>query len=321
MEVFPFGFVDCLVIDGGQGVQLFLPSVEFRHGFFVLQCTQLFQIGVHRVESVDGDTVIRIGVRPRMRHGGVVDGQNLYGFLLGTYCPVNHAFQVAEVAYAEALLGTEREYGYGNACAFPGGKVEIYVAVADDNRLVCTCLRLRHIAVRVVFPANGTAFFLIIQNEFIFQREADFGGIYLYLPFREIGVAHKHGFVRIPVSEHRLVSADAQTVVAVDAGGIRLYQQSLLVAFGCRAAFAVCQERFRKGGSIEILLFRQVFPAILYPVDFLGGAGKVKCAGQAVPLCACRPAVAEDIVAVLDKSVFRQCDADFRSPVNTVYGL
>ena len=110
-------------------------------------------------------------------------------------------------------------------------------------------------------------------------------------------------------------------MVTVYAGCVCLYQQPLLVSFGCGVAFAVCQKRFRKGGSIEILLLRQVFPAILYPVRFLGSSGKIKRTGQAVPLCTCMPAVAEDMVAVSDKSVFRHCNVYFRSPVDTVYGL
>ena len=88
-----------------------------------------------------------------------------------------------------------------------------------------------------------------------------FGGIHLYLPLREVGITHKHGFVRVPLSEYRLVSADAQAMVTVYAGCVCLYQQPLLVSFGCGVAFAVCQKRFRKGGSIEILLLRQVFPS------------------------------------------------------------
>ena len=92
VEVFPFGFVDCLIIDGGQGIQFLLTFVERSHKFLVFQCTQLFQVCVHRVESIDGDAVIRIGVCPRMCHGGVVDRQNLYGFLPGADGPVDHAF-------------------------------------------------------------------------------------------------------------------------------------------------------------------------------------------------------------------------------------
>ena len=107
MKIFPLGFVDGFVIDGGQGIQLFLPFVEVCHGFFILQCSQLLQVGVHRMESIDGDAVIRIGIRPCMRHGSVVNGQNLYGFLFGAYRPVNHTLQVAEVAHTKALFGAE----------------------------------------------------------------------------------------------------------------------------------------------------------------------------------------------------------------------
>ena len=102
-----------------------------------------------------------------MRHGGVVDRQDLHGFLMGGGCPVYHALQVAEVAHTETLLRAEGEYGYGYAGTFPGRKAEVDVTVADGQCFVGACLRVGHVAVGVVLPSYGTAFFLIIKNELV----------------------------------------------------------------------------------------------------------------------------------------------------------
>ena len=60
---------------------------------------------LHTVDGIDGDATVRVGVCPGMRHGSVVDGQNLHRLLIVGNCPVNHALQVAEIAYTEAFLG------------------------------------------------------------------------------------------------------------------------------------------------------------------------------------------------------------------------
>ena len=177
-----------------------------------------------------------------MRHGSVVDGQNLHRLLIGGNCPVNHALQVAEIAYTETFLGAQGEYGNGYSGTFPCRKVEIYMTVADGQRFVGGYLRVGHVAVGVVFPSHGAVFFFIVKYELVFQWEADFAGIHFRLPFGEVGVAHEGGFVRVPVAQCFLVSAKCQTMVFVYAGGIRLYQQALLVAFRGGIAFAMRQQ-------------------------------------------------------------------------------
>ena len=105
VEVFPLCLVHSFVVHGGQGIQFLLAFVEFGHHLLVLQAAQLLQVGVHGMEGIDGDATVRVGVCPGMRHGSVVDGQNLHRLLIGGNCPVNHALQVAEIAYTEAFLG------------------------------------------------------------------------------------------------------------------------------------------------------------------------------------------------------------------------
>ena len=156
-----------------------------------------------------------------MRHGSIVDRQYLYGFLMGKYCPVYHLPEIAEVAYAEALFGAQREDGHGYSGTFPVGQGEVNVTVTNYQCFVSAYLRIGHVAVGVVLPCHGTMLFLIIKDEFVLQRETDFRGVYFDLPFREVGVAHQNGFIRVPISQNFLVAANAQAVVIVDARSIR----------------------------------------------------------------------------------------------------
>ena len=221
------------------------------------------------MESVDGDAVVGIRVCPCMGHCRVIDGQNLYGFLTGGDCPVNHTLQITEIAYSETFLRAEGEYRNGYPGSFPGRKAEIYVAVTNCQGFVRIYLRIGHIAVGVVFPSYGTVFFLVIKYEFVFQREIDPACIHFYLPFRESGVTHQDGLVRIPVTQYFLVAANCQTMFVVDAGRICFYQQSFFVSFGGGTAFTVCQQGFCESRRVEILLFRQVLPTIFYAIVLL----------------------------------------------------
>ena len=321
VEVFPLCLVHSFVVHGGQGIQFFLAFVEFGHHLLVLQAAQLLQVGVHGMEGIDGDATVRVGVCPGMRHGSVVDGQNLHRLLIGGNCPVNHALQVAEIAYTEAFLGAQGEYGYGYSGTFPCRKIEVYITVADSQRFVGGYLRVGHIAVGIVLPGHGTALFLVVKDEFILQREADFTGIHFYLPFGEVDVAHKGSFVRVPVTQRLLVSAECQAMVAVYAGGVRLYQQPLFVAFRGGTAFAMRQQGFCESGCIKILLLGQILPTIFYAVNFLRIVCNVQDAWQAVPLCPYGSAISIDVVTVFDASITGNLDIHFRGPVNAVYSV
>ena len=273
------------------------------------------------MEGIDGDATVRVGVCPGMRHGSVVDGQNLHRLLIGGNCPVNHALQVAEIAYTEAFLGAQGEYGYGYSGTFPCRKIEAYITVADSQRFVGGYLRVGHIAVGIVLPGHGTALFLVVKDEFILQREADFTGIHFYLPFGEVDVAHKGSFVRVPVTQRLLVSAECQAVVIVYARGVRLYQQPLFVAFRGGTAFAMRQQGFCESGCIKILLLGQILPTIFYAVNFLRIVCNVQDTRQAVPLCPYGSAISIDVVTVFDASIAGNLDIHFRGPVNAVYSV
>ena len=113
--------------------------VSYTHLF---QRSHLFQIRIHGMESINGNTAVWIRIRPCMRHGSIVDRQYLYGFLMGKYCPVYHLPEIAEVAYAEALFGAQREDGHGYSGTFPVGQGEVNVTVTNYQCFVSAYLRI-----------------------------------------------------------------------------------------------------------------------------------------------------------------------------------
>ena len=114
-EIVTLGLVHTFVVNLGQCVKLAEGFLVFLLLGGVGKRAYLAQIDEHRVEGIDRDGLVGVGVYPTSRHGGVVDGQNLQGALTGLYGPVNHFLQVAEVADTLAAFGTEREYGHSSA--------------------------------------------------------------------------------------------------------------------------------------------------------------------------------------------------------------
>ena len=110
-------------------------------------------------------------------------------------------------------------------------------------------------------------------------------------------------------------------MVTVYAGGVRLYQQPLFVAFRGGTAFAMRQQGFCESGCIKILLLGQILPTIFYAVNFLRIVCNVQDAWQAVPLCPYGSAISIDVVTVFDASITGNLDIHFRGPVNAVYSV
>ena len=125
-DVFTLGVVHRFIVDLCQGIQFQTLFFESGGSFLVLHLAQLAQVDVHRVESVDGDTIIRIGVYPRVGDGSIVNRENLDGLLVCLFCPVHQLLQVAEVAHTEATFATEREYRDSGTCHLARHRAELY---------------------------------------------------------------------------------------------------------------------------------------------------------------------------------------------------
>ena len=77
VEIFRLGCIDALIVDFGQRIQLFAQLLKVGSALLVLECGQLGEIDILRMESKDADTAIRIRIGPTVRDGSVVDGQHL----------------------------------------------------------------------------------------------------------------------------------------------------------------------------------------------------------------------------------------------------
>ena len=103
-QIVPLGLCDALVVNLRQSVQLLLQGVELLHLLLVAQFAHGIEIDVGRMQGKGGVGIVRVGVCPCTRHGGVVDGQELNDAHAGALCPIDHDGDVSELADAEALL-------------------------------------------------------------------------------------------------------------------------------------------------------------------------------------------------------------------------
>ena len=98
---------------GIKGVKA-VPICRFR--LLIVESTQLTQVNIHGMEGIDGNAVVGVRVKRRMRCRSVVDGQNLQDALLRLQAPIDHCSQIAKVAYALTALTSEREHGDSRTC-------------------------------------------------------------------------------------------------------------------------------------------------------------------------------------------------------------
>ena len=151
-QILHLGIVHPLVVNLRQGVQFFLQSVVVGLACLVLEGRQLAQVGILRMQGIDADGVVRIGILPGMSDVRIVDGEYLQHALLRLGAPVDHQLQVAEVAHAEATLAAEREDGNHRAGTLPRIDGEIGLRQFIDHHLAEFNLGQCDGAVGTVFP-------------------------------------------------------------------------------------------------------------------------------------------------------------------------
>ena len=96
-----------LVVDLWQLIQFLTQLLKSCALSLVLNGRQLTEISVLRMQGIDADGVVGIGVLPRPCHVRIVDGQHLQNPLLCLVTPVDHQLQVTKVAHAEAPFCTQ----------------------------------------------------------------------------------------------------------------------------------------------------------------------------------------------------------------------
>ena len=163
-QVTVFSIVDTLIVNLWQCVQLFLQRFHLFPQLDTLELRQLVEVGILRMECKDADTAIRIAVCPRMGNRCIVDGQDLQQTLMGCCHPVDHLFQVSEVADTEARLRTKGEYGNQCSCTFHGRYGEVSLRKFIDNHIAVLHIGQCDHAVFAFFPVdivNLTLFILL----------------------------------------------------------------------------------------------------------------------------------------------------------------
>ena len=190
--------VDALVVYLGQSVELGGKVVVVLHALGVLQRPQLLQTQVHRVQGEGRVGVVGVRVGPGARHRRVVDGEELQEGLTRLRAPVNHLFEVDEVAHAEVALGAHREDGDGRAGTAPGcrgvleGGAVYHHGVGVGRRVV------RHDAVVAVLPCHHRFVGALEDDEFILCAGGNDSQVEGDLPLGEGGVAQQDGLARVP---------------------------------------------------------------------------------------------------------------------------
>ena len=126
------------------------------------------------------------------------DGQNLKDALLGLLTPVDHQFQVAEVAYAETALAAEREDGNHGSGSLPGINGEEGLRQFIDNHLAQFDFRQRDLTVHAVLP-DGC--FLRKRDELKLERLWQAGSVQADNPLVVHMFCHRQGILCLPVAE------------------------------------------------------------------------------------------------------------------------
>ena len=180
-----------------------------------------------RMKGEGTHRIVGIGVLPGVRHGGVVNGQELYYVLSGFDGPVHQVLDIVEFPYAEAFFAAQREHRNGHAGSAPGLCREAGLQIGDDELGVFG----RNLCEEVVGPFFPQADFPglgVHDYEFVFHGFRDVQGDE---PPREALVRHQvdvfpvpqeftgahdaHGFVT-PHFRHGDADADVPQVWRLD---------------------------------------------------------------------------------------------------------
>ena len=89
-QIFQFQMVDSLIVDIRQSIEAKPFQLEICLQFRIFQARKLVWVNIHGMESVDRNTIVWIRVHPGVRHGGIINWQDLDDTLPGEDCPVYH---------------------------------------------------------------------------------------------------------------------------------------------------------------------------------------------------------------------------------------
>ena len=200
-EVIALKFVDTGIIDRGQGVEF--TKLAFESGLFlrIRQRRQGAQINIHRVEGVDRNGVVGVGIGVLTRERGVVDGEYLQHALSGDGHPVDHRFEIAKVAHTLAALTTQGEHGDSGTGHARREGFEIHFDFGQD--VVDTLFRRCDFqtAVFTTLPMYHSSRAFVHGYKFVFATVDEQTGVERQLPHTGIDFVEGHCGILVPRAE------------------------------------------------------------------------------------------------------------------------
>ena len=94
------------IIDKIFCIQLFLFCLVEGNPVCILQFAHQRQADIHRMERINRNGTVRIGIPPSMAHRRVIHRQHLDNALAGFLCPVNQHTEVSQITDTESLFRT-----------------------------------------------------------------------------------------------------------------------------------------------------------------------------------------------------------------------
>ena len=181
-----------LIVNLLQGIQFLLLHQELLHRQLVLQPGQSIDVAIERMESIDADGVVRVGILPLARHHCVVDGQNLDGVHLRLHHPLDERLQVAKVTHTITLGRAEREHRNHHACHLPAVAVQVRPVIRLHPHLFGRQTGATQSAVLPLFPTQDMV--LVVHHHiFIFSFVKQHVSIDVHSPFLQVDKLHRFG--------------------------------------------------------------------------------------------------------------------------------
>ena len=193
--------VDPRIVDGRECIEFAKFTVECGLLARVGQGRQGAQVHIHRVEGIDRNGVIRVGIGVFARECGVVNGENLQHSLTGGRCPVDHAPQIAEIAdslTAFTAQGKHRNGGTGHAREQFG---EIDLGFGQHMMLARRESGEFQNPVGARFPMRHAPTPFVDGHQFILIAASEQGGVEGELPNAGGDLVERNGGVLVPGPE------------------------------------------------------------------------------------------------------------------------
>ena len=241
--------------------------------------------------------------------------------LLGLCHPVNHLFQVAEVAHAEALSRAQGEHGHQCAGAPHWRQREESLRQVVDNHLPVGQVGQLHRAVIAVFPYD-VARGVVLGEEFeVYQAVGQLSGIDVGQPFVDVVLGHAYGFAVVPLAHSHLAACYVEGHALRELRGAHLQAHCLGKGSDARLLYLLANYAVGDGRCVEIRVLGDVNPVVVDVVDLPVLAGSLEPVGHYSPLAALLASAILYAVEIVNGRSRAYNATHLAIPMHTVYSL